>query len=96
MKTLQTFSDNYLEQCREMNTEQIVQFLDDFRRLHADKQRLQNPQQITLSDQSPSKLISIKIPQDLLTVFKLKAAMTETPYQSKIKSLMKNWVLDEG
>ncbi len=37
---------------------------------------------------SPSKLISLKVPENLLSVFRTKAAMTDTPYQTQIKKLM--------
>ena len=33
-RPLQRFSDAYLERCRELSPEDIVRFLDDFRRLH--------------------------------------------------------------
>ncbi len=81
MKTLQKFSDEYLESCRAMTPDQIIQFLDDFRRLHGARP-------------APSKLISIKVPSDLLNVFKAKAAIANTPYQTQIKTLMKAWVLE--
>lgn len=81
MKPVQYFSDEYLEQCREMTPDQIIQFLDDFRRLHGTK------------TPSKSKLISIKVPENLLNTFKLQAAREGTPYQTKIKNLMKAWVL---
>lgn len=81
MKAVQYFSDEYLEQCREISPEQVLRFLDDFRRLHGSKP-------------SPSKLISLKVPQDLLQAFKAKASMAGTPYQTQIKALMKAWVLD--
>jgi predicted DNA binding CopG/RHH family protein len=81
MKALQKFSDEYLESCRDMTPDQIIQFLDDFRRLHGTRP-------------APSKLISIKVPSDLLNVFKAKAAIANTPYQTQIKALMKAWVLE--
>lgn len=81
MKTVQRFSDDYLESCQEMTPDQIIQFLDDFRRLHGTKQ-------------APTKLISLKVPTDLLNAFRAKSAMSGTPYQSQIKALMKAWVLD--
>jgi predicted DNA binding CopG/RHH family protein len=83
MKPVQYFSNEYLEQCKKMTPDQIVQFLDDFRQLHghANKQP------------SRSKLISIKIPENLLNVFKKQAALAGTPYQTQIKVLMKEWVL---
>ncbi len=81
MKTLQKFTDEYLESCRAMTPDQIIQFLDDFRRLHGTRP-------------APSKLISIKVPADLLNVFKAKATIANTPYQTQIKALMKAWVLE--
>ena len=34
MRPVQHFSDEYLEQGRDMTTDQIIQFLEDFRQLH--------------------------------------------------------------
>ncbi len=82
MKALQHFSDEYLRQCRDMTPDQIIRFLDDFRQLHGANMR------------SRSKLISIKIPENLLSAFKARAALTNTPYQTQIKVLMKAWVLE--
>lgn len=79
-KAVQYFSDEYLQQCREMTPEQIIQFLDDFRQLHGADSR------------SKSKLISIKVPENLLSAFKTKAALAGVPYQTRIKALMKAWV----
>ena len=81
MKAVQRFTDEYLESCREMTADQIVRFLDDFRRLHG-------------AAPAPSKLISMKIPTDLLNAFKTKAALADTRYQTQIKKLMKAWVLE--
>ena len=81
MKAVQYFSDDYLEHCRDMTAEQILRFLDDFRRLHG-------------SQPARSKLISIKVPEDLLNAFKTRAAIANTPYQTQIKALMKAWLLE--
>ena len=80
MKTLQYFNDDYLQQCRAMTPDQIIQFLDDFRQLHGAAER------------SKSKLISIKVPENLLNAFKMRAMLAGTPYQAQIKTLMKAWV----
>ena len=80
MKTVQYFSDEYLQQCRKMTPDQIVRFLDDFRQLHGAGTR------------SQSKLISIKVPEDLLNAFKTRAVLAGVPYQTQIKTLMKAWV----
>ncbi len=80
MIALQTFSDDYLDSCKQMTSEQIVRFLDDFRQLHC------------ASSQTQSKLISLKVPEDLLATFKIKATLTGTRYQTQIKQLMSDWV----
>ena len=80
MRTIQHFSDEYLQRCRELSPDQILQFLDDFRRLHGSKP-------------APSRLISLKVPQDLLDAFRAKADLASTPYQTQIKRLMRDWVL---
>jgi predicted DNA binding CopG/RHH family protein len=86
MRPVQYFSDEYLAQCRDMTPEQIIQFLDDFRQLHGQRKEIR----------SRSKLISIKVPENLLNVFKKQAALAGTPYQTQIKKLMTDWVLVSG
>lgn len=83
MKPVQYFSDDYLEQCRKMAPDQIIQYLDDFRQLHGDRTK----------GHSKSKLISLKVPENLLNAFKTQAARTGTPYQTQIKALMQDWVV---
>jgi hypothetical protein len=84
MKPVQYFSDEYLAQCRAMTPEQIIGFLDDFRQLHGS------------TIPGKSKLISIKVPENLLHVFRQLAAREGTPYQTKIKVLMKEWIVDSA
>jgi predicted DNA binding CopG/RHH family protein len=81
MKTVQYFSNEYLERCRGMTPEQILRYLDDFRRLHG-------------NSPARSKLISVKVPEDLLNAFKTRAEIANTPYQTQIKKLMKAWLLE--
>lgn len=81
MKPVQKFSDEYLRRCAEMSHEEIVRFLDDFRRLHGTKR-------------SRSRLISIKVPEDLLAAFKAKARLYDVRYQTQIKKLMNLWLQD--
>lgn len=81
MKPVQKFSDEYLRRCAEMSHEEIVRFLDDFRRLHGTKR-------------SRSRLISIKVPEDLLAAFKAKARLCDVRYQTQIKKLMHLWLQD--
>ncbi len=79
MKTVQKFSDEYLERCREMSHDDIVRFLDDFRRVHG-------------NTRSESRLISMKVPVDLLAAFKANARLYNVPYQTQIKKLMVAWL----
>lgn len=81
MRPVQHFTDAYLAQCRGMTADQVIRFLEDFRKLHA-----QRP--------SRSKLISLKVPEDLLQAFRQRAELAGVPYQSQIKRLMREWVLD--
>ena len=79
MKVTQYFSDEYLEQCQDMTPDQILRFLDDFRRLHSHKP-------------APSKLISMKVPEPLLAAFRFKCRERGVKYQTRIKELMTAWV----
>jgi predicted DNA binding CopG/RHH family protein len=81
MKTVQRFTDEHLEHGRTLTADQVLRFLDDFRCLHAHRTPV-------------SKLISLKVPSDLLNAFKTRAKISGTPYQTQIKRLMKAWVLD--
>jgi predicted DNA binding CopG/RHH family protein len=83
MRPVQYFSKEYLEQCKEMTPEQIIQFLDDFRILHGS------------TENSKSKLISIKVQENLLNAFRTKSKLQQVPYQTQIKKLMKAWVTKE-
>lgn len=78
MKPVQYFSDEYLEQCKKMTPLQIVQFLDDFRKLNEKKE--------------PSILISLKVPQSLLRNFKFECKKRNLKYQTQIKQLMQDWL----
>ena len=81
MKAVQKFSDDYLARCREMSADEIVRFLDDFRRIHGNRP-------------GKSRLISMKVPNDLLAAFKAKAKLTDVRYQTQIKNLMRDWLMD--
>lgn len=79
-KALQYFTPEYLQECKKLSYDQIAQFLEDFRLMHSE------------APKSPSKLISIKIPEDLLSAFKTKASLHGIPYQTQMKILMKKWL----
>ena len=78
MRPVQYFSDAYLEQCKDMTPDQIIRFLDDIRQLHG------------AGVTTKSRLISIKVPENLLNVFKAQAAREGVPYQTQIKRLMRS------
>ena len=78
-KPVQYFSREALERSRDLSTEQIVEFVENFRLLHGGT-----------VDSSKSVLISIKIPADLLAAFRALAVIEGTKYQTKIKQLMRN------
>jgi predicted DNA binding CopG/RHH family protein len=79
MKALQKFSDEYLERCKDLSVEEKFDFIENFRLMHSEVH-------------SPSKLISIKIPEHLLAAFKQKAKLEGIAYQTQIKKLMKQWL----
>lgn len=78
-KPVQHFTKEYLESCRELTPDQILEFLDDFQKLMHDSQE-------------KCKLISLKIEPSLLHAFQTKARLTGLPYQTQIKKLMKDWL----
>jgi uncharacterized protein (DUF4415 family) len=82
--TIQYFSDEYLERCKGMTPTDIVKFLDEFRLIAAGA-----------VDQGTQKLISIRIPEGLLRSFRAKCGLDGRRYQSKIKELMRDWLLDD-
>ena len=81
MKALQLFSEEYLQRCQDLTIEEKLDFIESFRLMHGEIK-------------SPSKLISIKIPEPMLDAFKQKAKLSNIAYQTQIKQLMKQW-LDE-
>ncbi|VAX31133.1 hypothetical protein MNBD_NITROSPIRAE01-1054 [hydrothermal vent metagenome] len=78
MKAVQFFTDEYLEQCKKLSPDHIATFLESFRLMHAPKDK--------------TKLISLKIPESLLTAFRRKCEASNVKYQTQIKILMKAWV----
>lgn len=85
MRPVQYFTPEYLEQCRQMTPDQIVRFVEDFRRLHG----AAKPGATRIK----SRLISIKVPEDLLETFKTRSRLAGKPYQAQIKALMKAWLV---
>ncbi len=82
MKPIQYLSDEYLEQCRRIPADDVLEFLESFRLLHASRRG--------------SKLISMKVNEDLLDAFKLRCQAEGVRYQTRIKELMRNWLVGEA
>lgn len=80
-KALQYFSDKYIEESSKLSSDNIASFLENFRLMHAPSK-----------NKPKSKLISLKVREDLLKNFKLKAKLEGVRYQTKIKELMKDWL----
>lgn len=78
-RPIQYFNQEYLERCKELTPDQILQFLEDFRTLHSE-----------IAEKC--QLISMKIEPSLLHAFKTKCEMLGVPYQTQIKKLMKQWL----
>lgn len=77
-KGIQYFDDDYLERCRHMTAEAIVDYLEDFRKLQ--------------SAPDKTKLISMKIPENLLNTFRKRCELEGMKYQTQIKTLMQAWM----
>lgn len=83
MKAVQEFSDEQLRYAGTLTPEQIVQFLEDFRLLHAGRALAQGK----------STQINVRVPNALLRVFRARADALGVAYQAQIKRLMEEWVL---
>ena len=78
-KTLQYFSKEYLERCKQLTPDQIIDFMENYRILFT------NPSEKCI-------LISMKIEPSLLKAFKYKAKLEGIPYQTLIKKLMRDFL----
>lgn len=76
MKTIQFFSKEYLERAKKFSSEEVIDFLETFRNL----------QQASVGN---SKLISLKVDENLLKAFRQKCELEGAKYQTKIKDLMR-------
>ena len=81
-KPVQYFSEEYLARCREMKPREVLEFLEGFRSLHGTS----NP---------ASRLISLKVPEDLLDAFRKRCRLEGIRYQTQIKRLMRDWLLGQ-
>jgi uncharacterized protein (DUF4415 family) len=83
MKTVQYFTDEYLRESRKLTPDQVLRFLDDFRRMHA-------------VHEDPTRLISLKVPESLLNAFRARCDLEGRRYQTQIKALMREWLQRSG
>jgi len=80
MKALQIFTKDYLIESSKMSPQQVIEFLEGFRSL------------ATVKAQS-SRLISLRVEENLLDSFKRKAQLEGVRYQTKIKELMRKYLI---
>lgn len=80
-RPVQRFTKEYLDRCKGMTPDQVIEFLENFRILMGEK---------------PEKcqLISLKVEPSLLNAFKQKTKLHGIPYQTLIKKLMKRWLME--
>ena len=81
MKAVQLFSDQYLEASKKLSPTEIARFLEDFRRMQAANEEM--------------TAISIRMPLSLLGAFRARCELENVPYQTKMKALMREWLLRE-
>jgi len=79
-RPVQRFTDEYLDHCARMTPDQIARFLDDYRRMV-----------LSAPPDRPKKLISLRVDEPLLHVFRRKAEANGVPYQTMIRRLMEEW-----
>ena len=80
---MQRFTSEYLERCRSLSPDDVVRFLEDFKRIQG-------------AGSTRSRLISLKVPEPLLAAFKVQAKLRGVPYQTQIKTLMRAWLDQEA
>ena len=81
-RPVQRFASEYLERCQRLSPDDVVRFLEDFKRIQG-------------AANARSRLISLKVPEPLLAAFKIQARLRGVRYQTQIKTLMRDW-LDEA
>lgn len=80
-KAVQFLTKEYLERCKRMTPDQILEFIENYRALFA-----------SAKTKEKSQLISLKVEPSLLRAFRQKAGLVGVPYQTQIKKLMMAWV----
>jgi len=77
-RAIQYFNQEYLNECSKMKPQHIIEFLENFSKA------------TTSPPKQTQKLISMRVPEDLLLLFKHRSKLEGIPYQSLIKKLMRN------
>lgn len=75
--------NEFLKQCLKLKSHDVIKILEDHRNLA----EISEPKQ-----KDESILISIKIPQSLLSEFKETCAAQDVKYQTQMKILMREWL----
>jgi len=75
-RAVQFFTDEYLEKCKELSPDQIIEFLEGFRELSCERAE-------------KCQSISLKIEPSLLNLLKYKAKLDGIPYQTLLKRILR-------
>ncbi len=81
------FTENYLRDCQNFSAGEIVKYLDDFRALTVSSVA-------TAPKNDKSRLISMRVEERLLETFRKKAGKEGYKYQTKLKELMRSYILE--
>lgn len=81
-KTIQYFDKDYLKRCADLTPDQILEFIENYRML------------VTQTHEK-CQLISLRIEPSLLKAFKTKSRLSGIQYQTKIKQLMREWMVEK-
>lgn len=79
-RPVQYFSDEYLKQTKKISPSQAAEFVENYR-------------QMIFSQPAKRKLISLRVPENILENFKVKAKQSGVRYQTMIVELMQKWIL---
>ena len=86
-RPVQYFTQEYIDQCKKMSREEIVEKISEqqefFWKMHLGEEF------------EKSQLISIKIPRHLLKAFRDQCDQSGVKYQTQIKKLMLQWLLQK-
>ncbi len=81
-RPIQFFTKEYLDQAKKLTPTQIAEFVTQY-------------QAVVASQEGKTKPISLRIPEELLKIFKTKSKLEGKKYQSQIVELMRQWVRKE-